>query len=60
MMSIIDSCSICFPNKKSLKKGEKKRDGPKPTATTVDESDGVHAWYRARRRKPPCCFGGEG
>ena len=30
MMSIIDFCSICFPKKKSIKKGGKKHSGPKP------------------------------
>ena len=34
MMSIIDFCSICFPKKKSIKKGEKKHNGPKPRFST--------------------------
>ena len=37
MMSIIDFCSIRFPKKKSIKKGEKKHNGPKPSLAAFEK-----------------------
>ena len=45
MMSIIDFCSICFPKKKSIKKGEKRHNGPKPNQGQEMPGTQVHGVF---------------